>query len=431
VQDLPTVTPALDRVVIFSDISGPCGGAEKMALLSAEVMAETGVPVTFITGDTGENCPLDRAKIEVISLGSAPLTERPFLYAATAGLYSREAFSLVKDFIAQRDTPGTIYHLHNWSKILSPSIFRALRPVSSRLFLSAHDFALVCPNLGYSNFQKSGEACALRPLSAPCMLTNCDRRRYSHKLWRVARSRVLRSVFDFAEARALIGIIHPSLSEPFERGGIPRQRIRVVRNPVEPFTAERVKAEDNQDLFFIGRVVHEKGVDLAAEAARLTGKRLRVIGVGEAQAEIAKRYPEVVFEGFRSHAEIGKMIDEARAVIVSSRLPEAFTLVAHEAMRSGIPVVAFSDVDCQEAAEIGAAIIVPPREAASLASGIEQLEDRDAIQKISLAAFKEGWRFSNTVEEWRGALLQNYAELRSQQQVGEQWNDSGQWGQAL
>jgi glycosyltransferase involved in cell wall biosynthesis len=414
-QDLPTVTPALDRIVIFSDISQPWGGAEKMALLSAEVMAETGIPVTFVTGDTGESCPLDRAKIEVISLGSAPLAERPFLGAATEGLYSREAFSRVRDFIAQRDTRGTIYHLHNWSKILSPSIFRALRPVSSRLFLSAHDFALVCPNLSYSNFQKGGEVCTLRPLSAQCILTNCDSRTYGHKLWRVARSSVLRVVFDFAQARALVGIIHPTMSEFYERGGIPRDRIRVVRNPVVPFTAERVKAEDNQDLFFIGRVVHEKGVDLAAEAARLSRRHLRVIGIGEAQAEIAKRYPEVVFEGFRSHAEIGEMIREARAVIVSSRLPEAFTLVAHEAMRSGIPVVTFSDVDCQEAAEIGAAIVVPPREAANLARGIQQLEDRGAIREMSQTAFKEGWRFSHTVEEWRDVLIGNYAELRSGQ----------------
>jgi hypothetical protein len=38
---------------------------------------------------------------------------------------------------------------------------------------------------------------------------------------------------------------------------------------------------------------------------------------------------------------------------------------------------------------------------------------------MSRTAFKEGWRFSHTVGEWRDALIRNYTELRSQQCEGE------------
>ena len=400
-----------DKVVIFSDTSWALGGAEMMALLSAEVMADAGIPVVFVVGDTGEKCPLDRSRIEVVALGGAPLLERAWREAGVDGLYNKKAYKMISKFIAERDTPSTIYHLHNWSQIFSPAIFDALKPVASRLFISAHDFSLSCPNLSYSNFQKQGEACQLKPLSVACITTHCDRRSYSHKLWRVLRSMAVNKAINFHTTPALVGIIHPFMIEWYERSGIPKDRIRVVRNPVNPFSKTRIAAEDNKDVFFIGRLVHEKGPDLAAEAARIAGRRIRIIGDGALRQDMETKYPEAVFEGWRNHAQIGELLKEARAVIVPSRLPETFTLVAHEAMRSGIPVIAFSDVDGVEMAELGGAIVVPPREASSLGEALKRLDDDAVVREMSEIAFREGWRFSNTNATWRDTLLGYYGEL--------------------
>jgi glycosyltransferase involved in cell wall biosynthesis len=408
-RGVPLVQPA--RVVVLSDQSAMVGGAEALALLSAQLMADAGVDVTFIAGDAGEHCPLDRSKIEMIVLGDTPAGQGALAKDGMQVLYNTRAKALIEGIVAARDTPETVYHLHNWSKILSPAVFWALRVVSSRLFISAHDFSLVCPNLSYTDYQQGGEPCPLTPLSPACVLTHCDRKTYAHKLLRVARSVHLRFALDLAKTGTLIGIIHADMAEYFIRGGVPHDRLRVVRNPVKPYTATRVQAEANSDLFFVGRVVHEKGVDLAAEAARLTGRRLRVIGDGAAREDLERHYPNVVFEGWRSHEEIASLMKEARALIVSSRLPETFTLVAHEAMRSGVPVVAFSDVDCREAAEVGAAIVVPPREATSLAEGIRRLDDDEAAAQMSQMAFELGPRFSNTAETWAEELLHHYSEL--------------------
>jgi glycosyltransferase involved in cell wall biosynthesis len=389
-----------------------------MALLSARVMADAGIPVVFIAGDDGSKCPLvDNKNIEIIALGGSPLLDRAWLEAGVDGLHNGAAKKLIEKFIAGRDTPGTIYHLHNWSQIFSPAIFQALQPVSSRLFISAHDFAIACPNLSYSNYQKDGAICTLKPLSMACIGTHCDRRAYSHKLWRVTRSLALRFNADFAHTKALIGIIHPFMNEWYERGGIPKERIRVVRNPVNPFRKERVAAEKNKDFFFIGRLVAEKGPDLAAEAARMAGVPIRIIGDGDLRDSMTAQYPEATYEGWRNHAQIGELLKDARAVIVPSRLPETFTLVAHEAMRSGIPVIAFDDVDGVEMAELGGAIVVPPREASSLAGAIRQMADDAVVKKMSETAYKEGPRFSNTNDTWRDTLLGYYSELLIQSGV--------------
>jgi glycosyltransferase involved in cell wall biosynthesis len=403
-----------EKIVIISDTSWPLGGAEAMALLSAEVMADTGIEVIFLAGDDGGKCPLDRNKIDVRAFGGAPLLDRPAHNAFIDGIYNVGARRWLEAFIAEQDTPGTVYHLHNWSQIFSPALFDALKPVASRLFVSAHDFAISCPNLSFSNYQKAGAACNLKPLSLACIATHCDRRDYSQKLWRVGRSMALKAAIDFSRSRTLVGIIHPFMSEWYERGGIPKDRIRVVRNPVNPFSKTRIKAEANKDIFFIGRLVHEKGPDLAAEAARMAGRHLRVIGDGEMRAAMVEKYPEMTYEGWRNHAQISELLKSARCVVVPSRLPETFTLVAHEALRAGIPVVAFSDVDGVEMAALGGAIVVPPRKAESLAEALKTLDDDKVVARMSQIAFDEGWRFSNTNATWRDSLLGFYSELLQQ-----------------
>ena len=75
---------------------------------------------------------------------------------------------MVRAFIAAHDTPGTVYHLHGWSQILSPAIFAALAPVRARLILSAHDFFLVCPNGAYADMT-SGAPCTHAPLGLSCV----------------------------------------------------------------------------------------------------------------------------------------------------------------------------------------------------------------------------------------------------------------------
>ena len=99
------------------------------------------------------------------------------------GLYNRRALTTLAEWIARNDTPETVYHLHVWSQVLSPSAFVALAAVRQRMLITAHDFFLVCPNGAYANYT-TGETCALKPLSARCLTTACDKRNHAHKLWR-------------------------------------------------------------------------------------------------------------------------------------------------------------------------------------------------------------------------------------------------------
>ncbi|MFC4329572.1 glycosyltransferase [Streptomyces andamanensis] len=101
----------------------------------------------------------------------------------------------------------------------------------------------------------------------------------------------------------------------------------------------------------IGRLSHEKGVDLLldawAEAApRQPGWTLRIYGRGESEAELRRRCAEL---GVEDSVDFAGQTDDvpgalrASSVFVQSSRGEGFPLVLLEAMASGVPCVAF---DC-------------------------------------------------------------------------------------
>jgi glycosyltransferase involved in cell wall biosynthesis len=326
----------IDRVVLINDFSQVRGGAAALVVLLAQQLQGQGLTVTLVVGDEG--ALQDSNGIDVVSLCEPPLLDRPARIAATKGLYNPAAANMLSRWISQNDTPRTVYHLHNWSHILSASIFGALAPVSRRTVMHAHDYFLVCPNGAFNNY-RAGEVCRLAPMSAACISTNCDKRNFVHKLWRVARQEIRRSLWDFDRHQTDILLIHEGMSEPFLRSGIAGSQLHSVRNPSVPYSNSRVEAEKNSEFLFIGRVDEEKGVRDFLEAAREAGARARIIGDGNERPELVRQFPEAIFDGWQSHTGIAQLIGSARMLVVPSRYPEPFGLVITEALGSGLPVI--------------------------------------------------------------------------------------------
>lgn len=217
------------HVVIINDDCVASGGAAGIALMSARVMQARGARVSYLAGDVqggARSVPGD-----LFSLTGQHIMDGARGAAALRGLYDHNTRRSIEQWIQANDSANTIYHLHNWHKVLSPSAFAALRPVRDRLFISTHDYFLVCPNGGQFNYPRH-RGCELRPMSSACVLTQCDRRHYMHKLWRVARTAMRGVLFDLAELEATVLAVHEGMIPYLVRGGIPRHLIRVLRNPV-------------------------------------------------------------------------------------------------------------------------------------------------------------------------------------------------------
>ncbi len=326
------------KVVILNDSSIAKGGATGLAVLSARLLRQRNIPTTFIAGDDGDDGALAGLGVTLVPMGQKLLLDAGALRVMKRGLYNTEVRNKIAAHIAAHDTPGTIYHLHGWSRILSPAVFDALKPVAERTYIHAHDYFLACPNGSYFDFRKE-EVCSRVPLSASCLATACDRRARHHKLWRSARSGVLKRTFDQSHPWAGILALHPGMHGPLARAGLPESRISIVRNPAQSLTDSRITAEDNKTFCFLGRVVAAKGVRLLCEAAHKAEVPLKVIGDGDMLDTLRGKYPDVNFVGWVDQAEMSRHLLDVRALVMPSRTPEPFGLVAAEASLSGLPVI--------------------------------------------------------------------------------------------
>lgn len=98
--------------------------------------------------------------------------------------------------------------------------------------------------------------------------------------------------------------------------------------------------------FWSGRIVPEKGLHLAIDAARAAGLPLTFAGpkLNPAYwaAEIAPRLgPDLTHLGHLAHRDLAHHLGRARVAIVSPRWEEPFGLVVAEALACGTPVAAF------------------------------------------------------------------------------------------
>ncbi|MDP4574925.1 glycosyltransferase [Qipengyuania sp. G39] len=398
------------RIVIINDRSIAAGGATALALLSARLFSEAGIRVTYATGDDGSQAQLP-SSVDLNALGGKPLLQRGFASQVREGLYNSTARRFLEDTIAKLDAPDVVYHLHGWAQILSPSVFSPLSKVSDRLVVHAHDFFMACPNGAFFDFSRH-DVCHRSPMSAGCLSARCDKRSTAQKAFRVARHFVRQRTFPAGQSPAAIVLIHPAMAPLLEKSDLVRDRMRVVRNPARAFLPTRVAAEQNSDIFFIGRVTQEKGLRVAAEAAQLAGRRLRVIGDGPDRAQLAADFPEIVWDGWLDHSVIAERIGTARALVMPSSLPEPFGLVAVEALQSGVPLIAFSDaMIAQEAESLGCAILAAERTPQVLAEAMRRLDDDGAVQEASERAYKFSPRLTCTQDEWRDRLLDLYSDL--------------------
>ncbi|GJD53509.1 D-inositol-3-phosphate glycosyltransferase [Methylobacterium crusticola] len=402
----------IERVVVLSDDAVESGGAAGIALRSVRLLAARGIPVTVLNGSQEAEALARVPGVTQHALGAQSLTGGARAAAAVRGVYSPDAARFVDRWIRENDTPGTVYHLHNWHKVLSPSVFRPLGRVADRLAMTAHDYFLVCPNGGQFDFQ-AGSACERVPMSGACLATQCDRRHYGHKLWRAARQAVRQRVIDLARTRATVVAVHDGMLPYLARGGIAPDRTVVVRNPVTPWRATRVRAEENRECLFVGRLEKDKGVDVVAAAAREAGVPLRIVGDGPLKDALLREHPEAQVMGWRSPEEIAGLVGRARLLIVPTRWRETFGLVTLEAVMSGLPVlVSRHALIAREVAELGCAETCDPYDRAGISAALARLAaDDGAVRGMSLAGAQRARALAPTPEAWCDELLALYGRI--------------------
>lgn len=406
------------HIVVINDLSEPMGGASQLAVRSAIAFAERGHRVTYITGDGGSEA-LRGADIEIVALSQDRLLAAGFAKSALRGIYNPAARRMLEHWIERNDHPGAVYHLHGWSQILSPSIFKPLQKIADRLVLSAHDFFVTCPNGAMFDFKRQ-ETCKLKPLSLQCVTRPCDRRSNLQKVWRVARHAVLAQMRPGFDKFPPLLLIHKGMAPLLAQAGVEHTDMAVLPNPVTPFCAQPVKAEENRTALFVGRVEKTKGIDLAAEACRRAGIKLVAVGTGSLLDEMRHAYPEHDWVGWTPANEIHKYASQARMLLMPSVVIEPFGLTAVEGLWSGLPVICSDNaLLADQIAELGAGTGINPHDLEQFAQVLSDwARDDEMVRQMSRAAHEKTRGLAMLWDDWIARLLDSYEALRTNGKQG-------------
>lgn len=401
---------ALSHVVILNDASRARGGATGLAVLSALRLRERGLRVSFVCGDAGDAPELADAGVEVIAAGSGRLLERGRLQALRSGIFDPDMRDFAAAAVARTNGPGTVYHLHGWAQIFSPAVFAALAPVAQKTFIHAHDMFLACPNGVYMDYRRN-EVCPRTPLSPSCIARNCDKRSYGHKLWRIARQRSLFRTFDPDQGWAGVLMIHPGMQPRLQRAGYKDALLQVVRNPASPFVPDRVAAENNSYLVYVGRLEEDKGALDLARAAKRTGAELVCVGDGVLRGTLAREFPGIKVTGWLSKPEMRDWVSGARALVMPSHHPEPFALVLAEAAGCGLPVaVAKSALMAEEIEGAGLGLSFDVFDHGDFDRTLRAFMDMDAggLFEMSRRGYEGPVRLAQEEQAWISQLISLY-----------------------
>lgn len=273
-----------------------------------------------------------------------------------------------------------LIHAHGIHRQISPSILGVARKRNIPVVQSLHDYHHVCP--ADVLLRGGTEVCEPRECGklwfGPCIGRRCVRGSLSASALSAAETtwaHVCRSY-----PRGVKRFISPSafLGEQMRLGGW-KVPVDVIPNAV---AAQEICSTEGRGFIYIGRLAREKGIEVALDAARLSGTELVVAGDGPLRGWLEQVYPEVRFTGHLNGQEVQKLISSARAVIVPSRWYENAPMSVLEPMATGVPVVASRIGGIPEQVNDGLnGLLVEPGNVEELAQAMKRLDGEPGLAK--------------------------------------------------
>ena len=159
-----------------------------------------------------------------------------------------------------------------------------------------------------------------------------------------------------------------------------------------------------EDLIFIGRIHPDKGVHLAIETARQSGRRLLIAGIcagcdllpGQKFSRTSTITNPLRGPGWAWRRRM-PCSREAFALLHLNTIPERFGLVLAEANAAGVPVIAMDLGSCREVIEHGVTgfLVNDVAEAVRALDGVPSIEDsacrRRVEERFSIATMVEAY----------------------------------------
>jgi glycosyltransferase involved in cell wall biosynthesis len=367
------------------------GGASRIAIDEAVALAERGIEVTFL-GATGPIGPeLSASRVRTVCLDQPELmsvAERPEV--AWQGLWNSKAAHRSREILAGLDPASTVVHLHAYTKSLTTSPVRAAIIGGFPILATLHDFFTICPTGNLYDYVKEAP-CPIRPLSPACVLTNCDKRRYSHKLYRVARGALQRWPGLLPSGiRHYIGLSTRSteIMRPYLP---PSAQIYPLSNIIDVERRPPIEIKGDGALVYVGRLDPEKGIRLLLEAADRADVSVVFVGDGPLREAIETSGRHRV-TGWCTATQVHGELERGRCLVFPSQWYETFGLVVSEAAARGLPAIVSDLSAAAERVRHGSTgWVFRSGDSAALAECLAAANDTALLSRMGRNAYESFW----------------------------------------
>lgn len=388
------------KTIIVNDYAYINGGASQIAIKTAKMLAQKKIETCLFTGvgPISEEL-LNVSHLRVVCLNQSDiLSDKNRCRAVINGLWNIKAKHRFEELLNQYNNKDTIIHIHTLSKCISSSIVRVAYQRGYKIVYHLHDYGIACPNLGFFNYNKNN-ICRYKSMGKQCIVTNCDSRKFVHKVWRVMRQ-FLQINFGGLPKNANGFIAVSKFSIDLLREYIPKDKeIVILPNPVADDNCQYVDVNVNKKFIFIGRLSEEKNPVLLAKCAKELDVPVLFIGSGPCEEAIKSVNANAVITGWLSKDDINEYMKDARCLVLTSNCYETQGLVVLEAARNGIPsIVPNTSAAIEFVQNDYNGLIFEVNNAESLKKNMLKVIDNDFWKKISINVKKDCINIENDID---------------------------------
>jgi glycosyltransferase involved in cell wall biosynthesis len=309
--------------------------------------------------------------------GMSPVT------AAAATIWSRHSAADI-DALCERLQPDVV-HVHNTFPLISPSLYWAAARRQVPVVQTLHNFRLLCPQ---AIFLREGKICedCIGKLPWRSVARKCYRASALQSAVVAGMLTAHRALGTYRERVTRYIALNRFARDKYVEGGLPASRFRIKPNFVP--SAAPPSWENRQGGLYVGRLSHEKGLDVLAGAVRRLGPSwIEAIGSGPLE-DLARETFGTGCLGYLPLEEIMARMGRARYLVQPSICYENAPRTIVEAFSCGLPVIASrlgALADMVRDGETG--LLFNPGDAADLAARIAWADTHpEEMQRMGRAA---------------------------------------------
>jgi glycosyltransferase involved in cell wall biosynthesis len=296
-----------------------------------------------------------------------------------------------------------VVHAHNVHPLLGWRALAAARAAGARTVLHLHNYRLVCA-IGVA-FRDGGPCYRCHGRNTLPGVRHCCRGAVAEGV-AYAAGLTLQQPRLLAHADALVSVSE-ALAARLGEMGMPRDRMTVVPNAVRAVAAASHAGEGTYALA-AGRLVEEKGIDVAIRVARAADVPLRIAGAGpeEARLRALADGADVAFLGRLSEAQLARQRRGAAALLAPARSDDPCPMTVIEALADGVPVLGSSGGGIPEL--VGADAALPVDDLPAWTAALRALWSDPAARAAAGDAALARARERHSPDAWYAALTTLY-----------------------